>query len=66
LLYIYDPTLYTLPVGLEILKQMDITNIPLIMAAAIIMVFPVLLIFWFLQRFIFHELSLSNIFQRDI
>jgi len=50
-LYIYRPELYTLPVGLQILKQLDATNWPLLMAASVIMALPVILLFLFLQRF---------------
>ncbi len=64
-LFIYDPRHYTLPVGLQILKQMDVTNTPLLMAAAIWMTLPALASFWFLQRFFLHELSLANLFDRS-
>jgi multiple sugar transport system permease protein len=64
-LFIYNPRYYTLPVGLQILKQMDVTNTPLLMAAAIWMTLPVLASFWFLQRYFLHELSLANLFDRS-
>ena len=47
ILYTYDTTLYTLPVGLQILNQLDATNWPVLMAGAVIMVMPmILLLVW--------------------
>jgi len=64
-IYIFDPQNYTLAIGLEIIKQMDLTNIPLLMAAATFMAVPVIALFWFLQRFFLHDLSLANLFDRS-
>jgi multiple sugar transport system permease protein len=61
ILYIFRPKLYTLPVGLEILKQMDVTNWPLLMAAACVMTVPVIVIFTFLQPVFTGELSISDL-----
>ncbi len=63
-IYIYDPQVYTLAIGLEILKQMDMTNTPYLMAAATFMAFPVITMFILLQRFFLHDLSLANLFDR--
>jgi len=63
-IYIFNPQQYTLAIGLEIIKQMDLTNIPLLMAAATYMAVPVIILFWFLQRFFLHDLSLANLFDR--
>jgi multiple sugar transport system permease protein len=63
-IYIFNPQHYTLAIGLEIIKQMDLTNIPLLMAAATYMAVPVIFLFWFLQRFFLHDLSLANLFDR--
>jgi len=60
-IYIYRPELYTLPIGLQILKQMDASNWPLLMAAAVVMVLPIVLLFLFLQRFFLHDLSLGKL-----
>jgi len=60
-IYIYRPELYTLPVGLQILKQMDASNWPLLMAAAVVMTLPIVLLFLFLQRFFLHDLSLAKL-----
>ncbi len=60
-LYLYQPQNYTLPVGLQILKQMEATNWPLLMAAAVFMTIPVLILFIFLQRFFLHDISLTNV-----
>ncbi len=59
-LYIFNPQSYTLPVGIQILKQLDATNWPLLMAGAIIMTLPVLLFFIFLQRIFLSNLSEQN------
>ncbi len=61
-LYLYDPQLYTLPVGLQILNQLDPTNVPLLMSAAVIMSLPVVVLFLWLQRYFLHNLSLTNLF----
>ena len=49
-LYIFRPDLYTLPVGLQLVKQMDATNLPLLMAGSALMIAPVVLLFLGLQR----------------
>ena len=64
-LYIFDPTWYTLPVGLQILKQLDSTNWPLLMTGAVLMTVPVILLFGFLQRFFLHDLSIAGLFDRN-
>jgi multiple sugar transport system permease protein len=64
-IYIFDPQKYTLAIGLEIIKQMDFTNIPLLMAAATFMAAPVIILFMFLQRFFLHDLSLANLFDKS-
>lgn len=64
-MYVYRPDLYTLPVGLAILKQMDATNWPLLMAAAVVMTLPVLLLFGVLQRHFLHALSLGSLLERN-
>jgi len=50
LLYLRSQTLYTLPVGLLQLQEMDKTNWSLLMAASVLMTFPPLIVFSFLQR----------------
>lgn len=50
LLYLRSQTLYTLPVGLLQLQEMDRTNWPLLMAASVVMTVPALIVFSFLQR----------------
>lgn len=64
-LFIYNSQKYTLPIGIEIIKQMDLTNIPLLMAAATFMAAPIIILFVFLQRFFLHESSLANLFDRS-
>jgi multiple sugar transport system permease protein len=50
LIYLKSEANYTLPVGLRILQQLDITNWPLLMAGAVVLMAPILLIFLFAQR----------------
>lgn len=63
-LYVFDTTWYTAPVGLQILKQLDATNWPLLMAGAVLMTVPVILLFMALQRFFLSDLSLAALFDR--
>ena len=64
-MYIYNPKYYTLAVGLQILKQYDATNTPILMAGAIFMLAPVLVLFMILQRLFLHDLSLANLIDRS-
>jgi multiple sugar transport system permease protein len=64
-LYIFDPTWYTLPVGLQVLKQLDSTNWPLLMAGAILITAPVILLFGTLQRFFLSDSSIATLIDRD-
>jgi multiple sugar transport system permease protein len=50
LLYLRSQSLYTLPVGLLQLQEMDKTNWSLLMAASVVATIPVLIIFSMLQR----------------
>jgi multiple sugar transport system permease protein len=60
ILYIYQPANYTLPVGLQILKQLDPTNWPYLMAGSFLMTLPIILLFIILQHFFLHDFSLSR------
>ncbi len=64
-LYVYRTELYTLPIGLQILKQLDPTNWPLLMAAAAVITLPVLLLFIFLQRYFLSDLSIANLMDQN-
>ncbi|MEM8858106.1 MAG: carbohydrate ABC transporter permease [Chloroflexota bacterium] len=53
-LFIYDPEKYTLPIGLQLLNQLDASNRPLLLAGAVVAIIPPLIVFlvaqrWFLQ-----------------
>ncbi|RPJ23087.1 MAG: carbohydrate ABC transporter permease [Chloroflexi bacterium] len=50
LLYLRSQSLFTLPVGLLQLQEMDKTNWPLLMAASAVMTIPAVIIFSVLQR----------------
>ena len=64
-LYIYDPKAYTLPIGLQLLNQVGSTNWPVLMAGAMIMTGPVLLLFLLLQRFFLNDVSLAGLFEQN-
>jgi multiple sugar transport system permease protein len=64
LLYLKSPGLYTLPVGLQLLQQMDRTNYPLLMAASVVTIAPVLLMFLALQSILLREARLNGLFGR--
>jgi multiple sugar transport system permease protein len=64
-IYIFNTQQYTLPIGIEMIKQMDATNTPILMAASVFMAAPVILLFWILQRFFLHDLALANLFDKS-
>ncbi len=64
-LYIYDTDLYTLPIGLQILKQFESDSWPYLMAGSVITIVPIILLFILLQRSFLNNLSLSNLFDRN-
>jgi multiple sugar transport system permease protein len=64
-LYLHDPANYTLAIGLQIFNQLDATNWPLLMAAAVYMAAPVVLLFVVLQRLFLHDLSPANLWSRN-
>ncbi|MCA9933622.1 MAG: carbohydrate ABC transporter permease [Ardenticatenaceae bacterium] len=64
-LYVFRTELYTLPIGLQLLKQLNPTNWPLLMAAAAVITLPVLLLFIFLQRSFLSDLSIANLLDQN-
>lgn len=63
-LYIYQARWYTLPIGLQLIKQLDATNWPLLLAAAAVMTIPIIIVFFLLQRTFLSDLSLGELFDR--
>ena len=59
-LYIFRPELYTLPIGLQLLRQMDSTNLPLLMAGSVLMTAPVVATFLVVQRLFLRDLTSSK------
>jgi multiple sugar transport system permease protein len=53
LIYLYDRDLFTLPLALKSLAQLDPTNYPLLLAGAVIATAPVVLGFLVAQRYLF-------------
>jgi len=55
LLYLKSTRLYTLPVGLMQLAELDKTNWPLLMAASALVTLPAVIVFLWLQRALLGE-----------
>jgi multiple sugar transport system permease protein len=55
LIYLYDEDLFTLPLGLKALAQVDRQDFPVLLAGAVIATAPVVLAFLYVQRFFLHE-----------
>ena len=55
LLYLKSQSLYTLPVGVQQLQQLDRTNWPLLMSGAVLMTLPPVLIFLVVQRYFLRD-----------
>ena len=63
-LYLYRPSTYTLPVGLQILKQMDATNWSLLMAGAVVVTLPIVLLFLALQPLFLSDKALAELLEK--
>jgi multiple sugar transport system permease protein len=55
LIYLFDENLYTLPLGLRSLAQLDRPNYPLMLAGAVTATAPVIAAFLYVQRFFLQE-----------
>lgn len=55
LIYLFDEDLFTLPLGLRVLAEVDRTNFPLFLAGAVTATAPVVLAFLYVQRHFFQE-----------
>jgi multiple sugar transport system permease protein len=55
LIYLFDPDLYTLPLGLRSLAALDRTNFPILLAGAVAATAPVVAAFVVAQRYFLHE-----------
>ncbi len=55
LIYLFDPDLYTLPLGLRSLASLDRTNYPVLLAGAVVATAPVIVAFAIAQRYFLHE-----------
>ncbi len=63
-LYLYRPSTYTLPVGLQILKQLDATNWSLLMAGAVVVTLPMVLLFLALQPLFLSDSALAELLEK--
>jgi multiple sugar transport system permease protein len=55
LVYLYDPDLYTLPLGLRALAELDRTDMPVLLAGCVVATAPVIAVFLAAQRWFLHE-----------
>lgn len=55
LVYLFDADLYTVPLGLRSLAELDRTNFPLLLAGAVAATAPVVAVFLVAQRWFLHE-----------
>ena len=55
LVYVYDRDLFTVPLALKSLAQLDPTNYPLLLAGAVIATVPVVVVFLVAQRSFLHD-----------
>lgn len=60
LLYLKSESRYTLAVGLQVLQQLDQTNWPLLMAGAMVMTLPIVLVFLVAQRAFWPEQRMAG------
>lgn len=51
LIYLFDPSRYTLPLGLRSLAQLDRQNFPLLLAGSVVATAPVIAAFVYVQRY---------------
>jgi len=63
-LYLYRPSTYTLPVGLQILKQLDATNWSLLMAGAVVVTLPMVVLFLALQPLFLSDQALADLLDK--
>jgi multiple sugar transport system permease protein len=55
LVYLFDPDLFTLPLGLRSLATLDRTDLPVLLAGAVAATAPVVVVFLVAQRWFLHE-----------
>ena len=55
LVYLYDRELFTVPLALKSLAQLDPTNYPLLLAGAVLATVPVVAVFLVAQRWFLHD-----------
>jgi multiple sugar transport system permease protein len=55
LVYVYDRSLFTLPLALRSLATLDRTNFPVFLAGAVLATAPALVVFGFAQRTFLHK-----------
>ena len=64
-LYIFRTDLYTMPIWVQLLKQLDATNWPLLMAGSLLMLTPVVIVFLLFQRAFLSPKSIATLIDND-
>lgn len=64
-LYLKSEDRYLLPVGIRLLQQMDTAQLPLLLAGAVLMTVPALLLFWLVQHAFWYEGRFSELAHTD-
>jgi len=64
LLYLKSQELYTLPMGLRLLQQLDRTNWPLLMAGCVLISAPTVVLFGFVQRYFLRDSRIIGVHGR--
>lgn len=60
-IYLHSPENFTLPIGLRAFQQQTGTEWDLLMAASLIVMIPVILLFFFLQRYFVQGMAMSGL-----
>ncbi|HRP47841.1 MAG: carbohydrate ABC transporter permease [Trueperaceae bacterium] len=60
-IYLHSPKNFTLPIGLRAFQQQTGTEWDLLMAASLIVMLPVILLFFFLQRYFVQGMAMSGL-----
>ncbi len=60
-IYLHSPKNFTLPIGLRAFQQQTGTEWDLLMAASLIVMIPVILLFFFLQRYFVQGMAMSGL-----
>ena len=60
LVYLFDPSLYTLPLGLRSLATLDRSDLPVVLAGAVVATAPVVVVFLLAQRWFLRDSRIAR------